>query len=509
MIRSGESGPARSGLAAFVAAGLAAVLGLGLLPAFSGLWPAPALQAGHGAIARTLLEKGEFRLDGGVALDYPPLYALALAPAFLLEEPLPAIQGAQVLLAVSGLLPLWLLFRRWVGEVRPLATFLLALLPPAVFLAPFQIAPENLLYPIFAWWLLAGVRTIGRGSPLAAFAWGSLGGLAALAIPAGSTLAPLLVLALAARVPGRSAAARIAARAACFALALLGFFAAVFPWVLWVSRTWGFVPPPPLELAPGTVATNLALGAGFLLLGTGVFPVPAAIASLPRLAAKGLSPLVVLLPGSAVALAFSPSSPGPCPIAALYPAFLLVAFPAFRERAAWTYVAVCPVVPLFLLAGASGAAPGAGSLVAGLVLLWLLLSAAALSRLGARRTLVSLAALAIVLPNAPRILEARRSRRVYDPLEHAGRWLERRGPRGSVFLQPSGGVWDERELALARVIQFESGRPVLPRSSPEAVYVLARERRERWPPAKTFVVAGADGEPVEYYLYEATDSGPP
>jgi hypothetical protein len=91
---------------------------------------------------------------------YPPLYSIALAPAFLLnlKEAIKTIAVINILLSSSSLIPIYLISRNYLNHsVASLITTVSALFPYQL-VYPFFPASENLYYPLFFWIILILIR---------------------------------------------------------------------------------------------------------------------------------------------------------------------------------------------------------------------------------------------------------------------------------------------------------------------------------------------------------------
>ncbi|MBN2491818.1 MAG: glycosyltransferase family 39 protein [Planctomycetes bacterium] len=183
--------------------------------------------------ARDVAAGGFPRYTRAWEVKYPPLYGLVIAPARALFGRDGFARAARVLnalLLASALVPAYCLARRELARGRAVLAAVLCLL------LPFQAYPryllsENLLIPLFLWFVLAAVRLFERPSIERALAAGLGFGLVFLTKSFGVVVLPALVLG----VGWAWRSLRTAAAAAFWAA--IGAGALVVPWV---CRRWIF-----------------------------------------------------------------------------------------------------------------------------------------------------------------------------------------------------------------------------------------------------------------------------
>jgi hypothetical protein len=129
---------------------------------------------------------------------FPPVYPLALLPAFMLSFPSGTYDVAKILNAIyfsSGVIPFFILVDRLAGRAYAWAASVVLLVSPAFLVMPRAILSENVFYPLFLWAvLLAGVDLLPRRRWLPDLAMGTTLGLLYLARFIGLALIPAFLL---------------------------------------------------------------------------------------------------------------------------------------------------------------------------------------------------------------------------------------------------------------------------------------------------------------------------
>lgn len=195
-------------------------------------------QASYVLMARSLWREGEFLVLGGPSGHYPPLYPALLAPGTAAGvRDLVVFAAIGNLAMASGLVPLWLVARRFLEPRLLVLGLVLTSLAPSILLLPTEFFSENLFYPLFWWWAWAGLRLGESWRARWAVLWGLLLGALVLTRTIGLALvgAAPCALVLEAILAGRSRGPREVLRGAArglllAALALAVAALVVLPW---------------------------------------------------------------------------------------------------------------------------------------------------------------------------------------------------------------------------------------------------------------------------------------
>jgi 4-amino-4-deoxy-L-arabinose transferase-like glycosyltransferase len=182
--------------------------------------------------------------------QHPPLFPLVLAGLDLVGlDSLTAHRVVLCLVAAASVLLIGLLARRVAGPRAGLIAAAIAAVYPGFFMLAGVAMAESLYVPLIAGTLLATFALIDRPSVALAAAVGALIGLAALDRTEAVLLVPLLVLAVALRLPGARERVRVGAVITVAALVVLA---------PWVGRNWAALDRFPLLSTNGGLTAMIA-----------------------------------------------------------------------------------------------------------------------------------------------------------------------------------------------------------------------------------------------------------